>query len=164
MLLLCDVFSVSVMLEHMKQSWAWRTFTLRIMQAHVYTQGDPICVFICCRDKEEQLVRLRDSQRLQAQQAESALEKFKKQVELSSEKTYADMKQQVSQGQLQFTLCHKVYESDALSSSRYSGHSISLSPRLLTDPLRHILTEIQITCFWLLCRLQKSHVYKFPGC
>ncbi|XP_052408501.1 centrosomal protein of 112 kDa isoform X3 [Carassius gibelio] len=47
------------------------------------------------RDKEEQLVRLRDSQRLQAQQAESALENFKKQVELSSEKTYADMKQQM---------------------------------------------------------------------
>ncbi|XP_042586965.1 centrosomal protein of 112 kDa-like isoform X6 [Cyprinus carpio] len=47
------------------------------------------------RDKEEQLVRLRDSQRRQAQQAESALESFKKQVELSSEKTYADMKQQM---------------------------------------------------------------------
>ncbi|XP_067233561.1 centrosomal protein of 112 kDa isoform X1 [Chanodichthys erythropterus] len=47
------------------------------------------------RDKEEQLVRLRDSQRHQAQQAESALENFKKQVELSSEKTYADMKQQM---------------------------------------------------------------------
>ncbi|KAF4115432.1 centrosomal protein of 112 kDa isoform X4 [Onychostoma macrolepis] len=47
------------------------------------------------RDKEEQLVRLRDSQRFQAQQAESALENFKKQVELSSEKTYADMKQQM---------------------------------------------------------------------
>uniref|UniRef100_A0A8C2GJR9 Centrosomal protein 112 n=1 Tax=Cyprinus carpio TaxID=7962 RepID=A0A8C2GJR9_CYPCA len=51
--------------------------------------------FLCCRDKEEQLVRLRDSQRRQAQQAESALESFKKQVELSSEKTYADMKQQM---------------------------------------------------------------------
>lgn len=74
--------------------------------------------FLCCREKEEQLVRLRDSQRLQAQQAESALENFKKQVELSSEKTYADMKQQVSQGHLQFTLCLKVYETDTLSSSR----------------------------------------------
>uniref|UniRef100_A0A9J7ZJW5 Centrosomal protein 112 n=1 Tax=Cyprinus carpio carpio TaxID=630221 RepID=A0A9J7ZJW5_CYPCA len=67
------------------------------LQAHVYTQGDPIFFFffLCCRDKEEQLVRLRDSQRRQAQQAESALESFKKQVELSSEKTYADMKQQM---------------------------------------------------------------------
>lgn len=40
--------------------------------------------------------RLRESQRQQTQQAESALESFKKQVELSSEKAYADMKQQVS--------------------------------------------------------------------
>uniref|UniRef100_A0A9J8AP49 Centrosomal protein 112 n=1 Tax=Cyprinus carpio carpio TaxID=630221 RepID=A0A9J8AP49_CYPCA len=54
-----------------------------------------VWAFLCYRDKEEQLVRLRDSQRLQAQQAESALENFKKQVELSSEKTYADMKQQM---------------------------------------------------------------------
>uniref|UniRef100_A0A8C1H1M8 Centrosomal protein 112 n=1 Tax=Cyprinus carpio carpio TaxID=630221 RepID=A0A8C1H1M8_CYPCA len=53
------------------------------------------------RDKEEQLVRLRDSQRRQAQQAESALESFKKQVELSSEKTYADMKQQIVELKLQ---------------------------------------------------------------
>ncbi|XP_056609938.1 centrosomal protein of 112 kDa isoform X3 [Triplophysa dalaica] len=47
------------------------------------------------RDKEEQLVRLQESQRQQAQQAESALENFKKQVELSAQKTYADMKQQM---------------------------------------------------------------------
>ncbi|XP_051987688.1 centrosomal protein of 112 kDa-like isoform X4 [Xyrauchen texanus] len=47
------------------------------------------------RDREEQLVRLRDSHRQQAQQAEAALENFKKQVELSSEKTYSDMKQQM---------------------------------------------------------------------
>ncbi|XP_030646111.1 centrosomal protein of 112 kDa [Chanos chanos] len=44
------------------------------------------------REREEQLVRLREAQRQQAQQAESALELFKKQVELSSEKAYADMK------------------------------------------------------------------------
>uniref|UniRef100_A0A8C2A1X0 Centrosomal protein 112 n=1 Tax=Cyprinus carpio TaxID=7962 RepID=A0A8C2A1X0_CYPCA len=50
---------------------------------------------------KEQLVRLRDSQRRQAQQAESALESFKKQVELSSEKTYADMKQQIVELKLQ---------------------------------------------------------------
>uniref|UniRef100_A0A8C2G1J7 Centrosomal protein 112 n=1 Tax=Cyprinus carpio TaxID=7962 RepID=A0A8C2G1J7_CYPCA len=79
---------------------------LRVSRSHFFTpfhtdskaSGDPICfffVFFCCRDKEEQLVRLRDSQRRQAQQAESALESFKKQVELSSEKTYADMKQQM---------------------------------------------------------------------
>ncbi|XP_072550314.1 centrosomal protein of 112 kDa isoform X3 [Salminus brasiliensis] len=47
------------------------------------------------REKEEQLSRLRELQRQQAQQAEQALESFKKQVELSSEKAYADMKQQM---------------------------------------------------------------------
>lgn len=34
-------------------------------------------------------------QRLQAQQADAALEEFKRQVELNSEKVYADMKEQV---------------------------------------------------------------------
>uniref|UniRef100_A0AAR2IJS9 DUF4485 domain-containing protein n=1 Tax=Pygocentrus nattereri TaxID=42514 RepID=A0AAR2IJS9_PYGNA len=53
------------------------------------------------RDKEEQLSRLRESQRQQAQQAEHALESFKKQVELSSEKAYADMKQQIVDLKLQ---------------------------------------------------------------
>ena len=52
-----------------------------------------VCFF---RVKEEQLERVRDSQRQHAQQAESALEQLKKQVELSSEKAYADMKLQVS--------------------------------------------------------------------
>ncbi|KAM9457699.1 centrosomal protein of 112 kDa isoform 3-T3 [Clarias gariepinus] len=47
------------------------------------------------REKEDQISHLRESQRQQAQQAESALENFKKQVELSSEKAYADMKQQM---------------------------------------------------------------------
>ncbi|XP_046893646.1 centrosomal protein of 112 kDa isoform X4 [Hypomesus transpacificus] len=47
------------------------------------------------RVKEEQLERVRDSQRQHAQQAESALEQLKKQVELSSEKAYADMKLQM---------------------------------------------------------------------
>uniref|UniRef100_A0A8C1YLS5 Centrosomal protein 112 n=1 Tax=Cyprinus carpio TaxID=7962 RepID=A0A8C1YLS5_CYPCA len=67
------------------------------LQEHMYIHRMTqfVWAFLCYRDKEEQLVRLRDSQRLQAQQAESALENFKKQVELSSEKTYADMKQQM---------------------------------------------------------------------
>uniref|UniRef100_A0A8C2D869 Centrosomal protein 112 n=1 Tax=Cyprinus carpio TaxID=7962 RepID=A0A8C2D869_CYPCA len=69
------------------------TSILTHMYIHRMTQF--VWAFLCYRDKEEQLVRLRDSQRLQAQQAESALENFKKQVELSSEKTYADMKQQM---------------------------------------------------------------------
>ncbi|XP_026862546.2 centrosomal protein of 112 kDa isoform X2 [Electrophorus electricus] len=47
------------------------------------------------REREEQLSRLRDSQRQQMLQAESALDSFKKQLEISSEKAYADLKQQM---------------------------------------------------------------------
>ncbi|XP_062841165.1 centrosomal protein of 112 kDa isoform X2 [Trichomycterus rosablanca] len=47
------------------------------------------------REKEEQISRVREAQRQQAQQAENTLESFKKQVELSSEKAYTDMKQQM---------------------------------------------------------------------
>uniref|UniRef100_A0A8C2ZYZ9 Centrosomal protein 112 n=1 Tax=Cyclopterus lumpus TaxID=8103 RepID=A0A8C2ZYZ9_CYCLU len=48
-----------------------------------------IYTFCCC------LYRARESQRQQIQQADAALEQFKKQVELSSEKTYADVKLQM---------------------------------------------------------------------
>lgn len=44
---------------------------------------------------ESQLDKARESQRQQIQQADLALEQFKKQVQLSSEKAYADMKLQV---------------------------------------------------------------------
>uniref|UniRef100_A0A3B5BCX5 Centrosomal protein 112 n=1 Tax=Stegastes partitus TaxID=144197 RepID=A0A3B5BCX5_9TELE len=47
------------------------------------------------REMESQLDRARESQRQQIQQADMALEQFKKQVELSSEKAYADMKLQM---------------------------------------------------------------------
>ncbi|XP_010147589.1 PREDICTED: centrosomal protein of 112 kDa, partial [Eurypyga helias] len=47
------------------------------------------------KEKEEQLTRVTEVQRLQAQQADAALEEFKRQVELNSEKVYAEMKQQV---------------------------------------------------------------------
>ncbi|XP_034396339.1 centrosomal protein of 112 kDa isoform X2 [Cyclopterus lumpus] len=47
------------------------------------------------REMESQLYRARESQRQQIQQADAALEQFKKQVELSSEKTYADVKLQM---------------------------------------------------------------------
>ncbi|XP_029455189.1 centrosomal protein of 112 kDa isoform X2 [Rhinatrema bivittatum] len=46
-------------------------------------------------EKEEQLTRVTEIQRLQAQQADAALEQFKRQVELNSEKIYAEMKQQM---------------------------------------------------------------------
>uniref|UniRef100_A0A8D2CVC2 Centrosomal protein 112 n=1 Tax=Sciurus vulgaris TaxID=55149 RepID=A0A8D2CVC2_SCIVU len=47
------------------------------------------------KDKEEQLTRVTEVQRLQAQQADAALEEFKRQVELNSEKVYAEMKEQM---------------------------------------------------------------------
>ncbi|XP_076842986.1 centrosomal protein of 112 kDa isoform X2 [Brachyhypopomus gauderio] len=47
------------------------------------------------REREEQLSGLRESQRLQVLQAESALDSFKKQLEISSEKAYGDLKQQM---------------------------------------------------------------------
>ncbi|ELK12440.1 Coiled-coil domain-containing protein 46 [Pteropus alecto] len=46
------------------------------------------------KEKEEQLTRVTEVQRLQAQQADAALEEFKRQVELNSEKVYAEMKEQ----------------------------------------------------------------------
>ncbi|XP_028267535.1 centrosomal protein of 112 kDa isoform X5 [Parambassis ranga] len=47
------------------------------------------------REMESQLDRARDGQRQQILQADMALEQFKKQVELSSERAYADMKLQM---------------------------------------------------------------------
>ncbi|XP_025745680.1 centrosomal protein of 112 kDa isoform X4 [Callorhinus ursinus] len=47
------------------------------------------------KEKEEQLTRVTEVQRLQAQQADAALEEFKRQVELNSEKVYAEMKEQI---------------------------------------------------------------------
>nr|XP_025954695.1 centrosomal protein of 112 kDa isoform X2 [Dromaius novaehollandiae] len=47
------------------------------------------------KEKEEQLTRVTEVQRLQAQQADAALEEFKRQVELNSEKVFAEMKQQM---------------------------------------------------------------------
>uniref|UniRef100_A0A670I0Z4 Centrosomal protein 112 n=1 Tax=Podarcis muralis TaxID=64176 RepID=A0A670I0Z4_PODMU len=47
------------------------------------------------REKEEQLTRAMEVQRLHAQQADAALEEFKRQVELNSEKVYAEMKEQM---------------------------------------------------------------------
>lgn len=46
------------------------------------------------REMEAQLDRARESQRQQIQQADAALEQLKKQVELSSERTYSEMKHQ----------------------------------------------------------------------
>ncbi|XP_018774426.2 centrosomal protein of 112 kDa isoform X2 [Serinus canaria] len=49
------------------------------------------------KEKEEQLRRVTEVQRLQAQQAGAALEEFKRQVELNSEKDSAEMKQRMAE-------------------------------------------------------------------
>uniref|UniRef100_A0A9L0KLP9 Centrosomal protein 112 n=1 Tax=Equus asinus TaxID=9793 RepID=A0A9L0KLP9_EQUAS len=55
------------------------------------------------KEKEEQLARVTEVQRLQAQQADAALEEFKRQVELNSEKVYADMKEQMERVEADLT-------------------------------------------------------------
>ncbi|XP_017711317.1 PREDICTED: centrosomal protein of 112 kDa [Rhinopithecus bieti] len=55
------------------------------------------------REKEEQLTRVTEVQRLQAQQADAALEEFKRQVELNSEKVYAEMKEQMEKVEADLT-------------------------------------------------------------
>uniref|UniRef100_A0A7N8WNU5 Centrosomal protein 112 n=1 Tax=Mastacembelus armatus TaxID=205130 RepID=A0A7N8WNU5_9TELE len=54
------------------------------------------------REMESQLDRSRESQRQQIQQADMALEQFKKQVQLSSEKAYTDMKLQMAEQRMQY--------------------------------------------------------------
>ncbi|EHB08547.1 Coiled-coil domain-containing protein 46 [Heterocephalus glaber] len=55
------------------------------------------------KEKEEQLTRVTEVQRLQAQQADAALEEFKLQVELNSEKVYAEMKEQMEKVEADLT-------------------------------------------------------------
>ncbi|XP_045069656.1 centrosomal protein of 112 kDa isoform X2 [Coregonus clupeaformis] len=65
------------------------------------------------KEKEEQLGRERERQRQQTQQAENALEHFKKQVEISSEKTYADMKLQMDKVEEDLTRSKSLREKQA---------------------------------------------------
>ncbi|XP_049493640.1 centrosomal protein of 112 kDa isoform X8 [Panthera uncia] len=55
------------------------------------------------KEKEEQLTRVTEVQRSQAQQADAALEEFKRQVELNSEKVYAEMKEQMEKVEADLT-------------------------------------------------------------
>ncbi|XP_013914982.1 PREDICTED: centrosomal protein of 112 kDa-like [Thamnophis sirtalis] len=47
------------------------------------------------REREEHLTQVMEAQKLQAQQADAALEEFTRQVEMNSEKVYAEMKEKV---------------------------------------------------------------------
>nr|XP_042138949.1 centrosomal protein of 112 kDa isoform X5 [Peromyscus maniculatus bairdii] len=55
------------------------------------------------KEKEEQLSRVTEVQRAQAQQADAALEEFKRQVEVNSEKIYAEMKEQMEKVEADLT-------------------------------------------------------------
>ncbi|XP_025135120.3 centrosomal protein of 112 kDa isoform X10 [Bubalus bubalis] len=55
------------------------------------------------KEKEERLTRVSEGQRLQVQQADAALEEFKRQVELNSEKVYAEMKEQMEKVEADLT-------------------------------------------------------------
>ncbi|NXT84165.1 CE112 protein, partial [Zapornia atra] len=61
------------------------------------------------REKEEQLTRVTEVQRLQAQQADAALEEFNRQVELNSEK-YAEMKQQMEEVEADLSRSKSLWE------------------------------------------------------
>lgn len=90
----------------LKSEYYFKLIGLKASLLHLHT-----CSFIwylnsenflwLSREKEEQLTRVTEVQRLQAQQADAALEEFKRQVELKSEKVYAEMKQQVRRSQCQ---------------------------------------------------------------
>uniref|UniRef100_A0AAZ3SNS0 Centrosomal protein 112 n=1 Tax=Oncorhynchus tshawytscha TaxID=74940 RepID=A0AAZ3SNS0_ONCTS len=71
---------------------------------------EKMCLYRC---KEEQLGRERECQRQQTQQAENALEHFKKQVEISSEKTYANMKLQMDKVEEDLTRSKSLREKQA---------------------------------------------------
>ncbi|XP_031206381.1 centrosomal protein of 112 kDa isoform X3 [Mastomys coucha] len=55
------------------------------------------------KEKEEQLSRVTEVQKLQAQQADAALEEFKRQVEVNSEKVYGEMKEQMERVEADLT-------------------------------------------------------------
>ncbi|XP_072846910.2 centrosomal protein of 112 kDa isoform X1 [Pogona vitticeps] len=70
------------------------------------------------REKEEQLTQVTEVQRLQAQQADAALEKFKRQVELNSEKVYAEMKEQMERVEADLSRSKSLREKQSKESSR----------------------------------------------
>ncbi|XP_056362080.1 centrosomal protein of 112 kDa isoform X5 [Oenanthe melanoleuca] len=70
------------------------------------------------KEKEEQLRRVTEVQRLQAQQAGAALEEFKRQVELNSEKDSAEMKQRIAEVEADLSRSKLLREKQAQEFSR----------------------------------------------
>ncbi|XP_049324081.1 centrosomal protein of 112 kDa isoform X2 [Astyanax mexicanus] len=102
------------------------------------------------RDRDEQLSRMRESQRQQVQQAEQTLENFKKQVELSSEKAYTDMKQQMEKVEADLSRSKSLREKQAEEFSfqleelkqRYEQQTIS-DLEVQVQALREEVLEVQ---------------------
>ncbi|XP_063816911.1 centrosomal protein of 112 kDa [Pseudophryne corroboree] len=70
------------------------------------------------KEKEEQLSRVTDTQRLRAQQADAALEEFKRQVELNTEKVYSEMKEQMEKVEADLSQSKALREKQSMEFSR----------------------------------------------
>ncbi|NXN97463.1 CE112 protein, partial [Rhinopomastus cyanomelas] len=86
------------------------------------------------REKEEQLTRVTEVQRLKAQQADDALEEFRRQVELNSEKVYAEMKQQIEKAEADLSKAKSLRETQT---KEYSRQLETLKQQMLELKLEH---------------------------
>uniref|UniRef100_A0A4W3KKQ1 Centrosomal protein 112 n=2 Tax=Callorhinchus milii TaxID=7868 RepID=A0A4W3KKQ1_CALMI len=75
----------------------------------------PFCLF---SEKEDELARVSEMQKLQALQADTALEEFKRQVELNSDKVYSEMKQQMEKVEVDLSRSKCVREKQSKEFSR----------------------------------------------
>lgn len=96
---ICTCFSYKIPHKTQSAALSWSLFTNALLQplCHYAPAASHIKLSVCVRverEMEAQLDRARESQRQQIQQADAALEQLKKQVELSSERTYSEMKHQ----------------------------------------------------------------------
>uniref|UniRef100_A0AAV2KIG9 Centrosomal protein of 112 kDa n=1 Tax=Knipowitschia caucasica TaxID=637954 RepID=A0AAV2KIG9_KNICA len=107
------------------------------------------------RDSERELEKTRASQRQQMQQADKALEHFKKQVEISSEKAYADMKLQME----------KVEEDLERSKSLRENQAKEFSQQLdsLRHKYEHQMAELCMQHEQERTRLQQAHITEKDG-
>ncbi|XP_053309507.1 centrosomal protein of 112 kDa [Spea bombifrons] len=70
------------------------------------------------KEREEQLARVTETQRLRAQEADAALEEFKRQVESNTEKVYSEMKQQMEKVEADLTRSKSLREKQSEEFSR----------------------------------------------
>lgn len=116
-----------------------------------------ICVCLVWREMESQLDRARESQRQQIQQADTALEQFKKQVELSSEKAYADMKLQVWDTIHSHCTYTKASWHHEMSYMHLHAHSLILTSF-------HICFRTRSELFVRQCRPTRARAHIFCSC